>query len=91
METILFGFNYEEEEFNAKAIKLQSNDITIPVKFHIYNIVPMFRMFKGPIIMIPHADGQPHASSLSGSIDNFKSAAIFALYKYCVSNGISMA
>ena len=64
--------------------------LSVPVKFHIYNIVPMFKMFKGPIIVVANPDGQAFTFSLYGSIDHFKSTAISAFYKYCESNRIAM-
>ncbi|CAN5632149.1 hypothetical protein BH10BAC3_BH10BAC3_12500 [soil metagenome] len=91
MDTILFKFNYEDDEFSAKAIKFETKDIQLPVKFHIYHIVPMFKMFKGPIIVTANPDGQASTFSQYGSIANFKSAAISALYKHCLHNGINMS
>lgn len=90
MATIKFAFEYQDQEYEAKAIKMESKDHLIPVKFHIYGLEPAFGIFKGPVIVTTNRSGQAMTSARYGTIDNFKSAAIMALYKHCRANSINM-
>ena len=90
MSLLTFEFEYEDQEYKAKAIKMEASGLSIPAKFHIYGFMPGFRMFKGPVLVTANPEGQAMSYSRDGTIDHFKSAAITALYKHCHDNGINM-
>ena len=90
MALLTFRFEYDDQEYYAKAIKMEANDLLTPAKFHIYGLIPSFKMFKGPVVLIANRDGQAISFARFGTMDHFKSAVITALYKHCHDNSIDI-